>query len=115
MYALQPPQYMYQSPYVSQNPALLAGLSASALSPSAGQQMYDYQPYAASFQAAAAAAAAADPYSSQVAAANAFMPQYAGYPVPVSSALGAQQISLASSQYAAAAAAAAAAQEARMQ
>ena len=43
------------------------------------------------------------------------MPQYAGYQVPVSSALGAQQLSLAGSQYAAAAAAAAAAQEARMQ
>ncbi|XP_043228400.1 RNA-binding protein 24-A-like isoform X1 [Amphibalanus amphitrite] len=114
MYALQNPQYMYQSPYMSANHPLLAGLSASALSPgAAGQPMYDYQPYATA--GAFQAAAAADPYSSQVAA-NAFLPQYAGYQVPVSSALGAQQLSLAGSQYAAAAAAAAAAaQEARMQ
>jgi len=118
---MQHPQYMYQSPYISQNPALLAaGLSASALSPGAGQQLqYDYPQYAGAFQAAAAAAAA-DPYSSQVAA-NAFMPAqyaaagYTGASMPaVSSALGgAHHISLASSQYAAAAAAAA--QEARMQ
>lgn len=113
MYGLQHPGYLYQSPYLPAGPAttaVLAPLSGNLAASSVGaQQLYEFPSYTAG---AFSTASPSDPYTTQLAAAGAFMPAAAapfgagaaGLPQVNSAALHAQHLALSNSPYAAAAA-----------